>query len=149
MPICDSSAGVRFGSSTEIPTHSFRSSLSRRYNVLHSAALCRSRSDVPRAARNKRFSCAARSRRLIHCLIRALLGRFDSRCHRRLFSCRRASLLCRTATSAGPRRHSSSLVYAFQHPSLCGLASAPTCATQHPSQSSKNPNFASSSSRRL
>ena len=53
-------------------------------------------SDVLRADCNRRFSCAARNSRLIHCLIWALLGRFDSRCHRRLFSCRRASLLRRT-----------------------------------------------------
>ena len=54
------------------------------------------------SASNTRFFRTARSKRLSHCLIRALLGYCNSCCHRRSFSCRRGLAAPSHATSAGP-----------------------------------------------
>ena len=94
MPICDSSAGVRFGSSRG-PISSDPRFLDDTTSSIRPLSAVLGLTFLALLATDASLALLAAGR-LVHCLIRALLGRFDSRCHRRLFSCRRASLLRRT-----------------------------------------------------
>ena len=147
MPICDSSAGVRFWSCGR-PTTSHPRCLAGTTSSIRPH--CRSGSDVPRAAPNRQAL-------LLRCSQQALDSLPDPGPPGPLqlslpqTFVLRSSLLRRMQFLLAHVviHHCLSDAFTASHPSLSDFASAPTCATRHPSQSSENPHCASSTSRRM